>query len=118
MLPRIPLFDLDDDPPTDAWSKWGVGIAVPVVIAIYGISRVILRQAILYGTRGRTMTMTGWDAVAFGITILAVALFLHTRFFWSNSERLREFAGLGQILSMIAGIVGLGFVIVRNFTLI
>jgi hypothetical protein len=118
MITRIPLFDLDDDPPTDAWSMWGVGITIPSLIVLVGISRIVFKSGVLYGTRGRSMPLTGWDAVAFGIAIIAAGLFLHTRYFWSNTSRLLPFAGLGQAVAMLAGILGLGFVIVRNFSLI
>lgn len=118
MFIRIPQFELDEDPPSDAWSKWAIGLVVPCLILLYGVSRIVFKQAVLYGTRGRSMPLGGWDAVALGVAIVAVALFLHSRYFWSNTNRMLPFAGLGQAVAMLAGILGIGFVSVRNFSLI
>lgn len=108
----------DDDAMSDAWSKWGLGVVVPSLIAAYGLSRVILRHAVLYGRRGTSMPLSGWDAVVFGIAIIGAALFMHAHFFWSNSNRLAEYADLGKVVGLLVGVAGIGFVIVRNFTLI
>ena len=119
MFRRPPLFDsFDDEPLGDAWSKWGLGIAVPSLIAAYGLSRVILRHAVLYGRRGTSMPLSGWDAVVFGIAILGVALCMHAHYFWSNSNRLAEYAELGKVIGLLVGVSGFGFVVVRNFSLI
>ena len=118
MILRIPIFDIDDDPPNDPWSKWGIGIVVPCLIGGYGITRILFRHAVLHGRRGMSMTLNGWDAVMLGLAILAVALFLHSRYFWSNTDRLASYAGLGQFVALLLGIAGIGFVVVRNFTLI
>ena len=108
----------DDEPMNDAWTKWGLGVVVPSLIAAYGLSRVILRHAVLYGRRGASMPLSGWDAIVFGIAILGAALFMHAHYFWSNSNRLAEYADLGKVIGLLIGLSGLGFVVVRNFTLI
>lgn len=118
MFNRRISFDLDDEPMGDAWSKWGLGVVVPSLIATYGLSRVILRHAVLYGRRGASMPLTGWDAIVFGIAVLGAALFMHAHYFWSNSNRLAEYAELGKVIGLLVGLSGIGFVVVRNFTLI
>jgi hypothetical protein len=114
MFPRLPLFDAESDAPTDSWSKWGMGIALPAVIAVYGLSRVILLKAALMGRRGHQISLTGWDAVAYGIAVMAVALFLNVHYFWSNSERLAEYVDLGKAVALLMGIASIGFIVVRN----
>ena len=112
------MFNFDDEPMGDTWSKWVLGVVVPSLIAIYGFSRVILRHAVLYGRRGASMPLSGWDAVVFGIAIVGAALFMHAHYFWSNSNRLAEYAELGKVIGLLVGLSGFGFVVVRNFSLI
>ncbi|MDB5345755.1 MAG: hypothetical protein JWP89_4132 [Schlesneria sp.] len=118
MLPRIPFIDFDDDGPSDTWSKWGMGVAVPAAIGCYGISRMLSREVMLYERRGVRMPLSGWDAVAFGIVILSVALFMHARYFMAHSKSMSDYAELGKIVALLAGIGSVGFIVVRNFTLI
>jgi len=118
MFKRRFTLGFDDEPMGDAWSKWGLGIVVPSLIATYGLSRVVLRHAVLFGRRGFSMPLSGWDAVVFGFAILGAALFMHAHYFWSNSNRLAEYAELGKVIGFLVGVVGIGFVVVRNFTLI
>lgn len=118
MFNRRISFDLGDEPMGDAWSKWGLGVVVPILIATYGLSRAILRHVVLFGRRGSSMPLSGWDAVVFGIAVLGVALFMHAHYFWSNSNRLAEYAELGKVIGLLVGLSGLAFVVVRNFTLI
>jgi hypothetical protein len=40
-------FNLEEEPMDDAWSKWVLGVVEPSLIAGYGLSRVILRHAVL-----------------------------------------------------------------------
>ena len=64
------------------------------------------------------MPLSGWDAIVFGIAVLGAALFMHAHYFWSNSNRLAEYAELGKVIGLLVGLSGIGFVVVRNFTLI
>lgn len=76
------------------------------------------RDVMLYGRRGVRMPLSGWDAVAFGIVILSVALFMHARYFMAHSKTMSDYAELGKIVALLAGIASIGFVVVRNFTLL
>ena len=113
MFRRIPLFELDDVS-DDPWTKWGYGVVVPCLLSLFGASRMVYQQATLIGYRGRGMSLTGGDAVAFGVAILAGALFMHVRYFWSNSTRLAGYVDLGTVVAILVGIVSLGIVLVRN----
>lgn len=118
MIPRISVFDFDDDAPSNNWSKWGMGLAIPLVIAVMGVSKTISQHASLLGFRRQRMPLTGWDAVAFGIVLLAVAFFMHSHYFWSNTRRMIEYVDLGRAIALLAGIASLGFIVVRNFSLV
>lgn len=106
--------DWDDDPLDDTWNKWVVGLAVPIGLALLGLSKFIWPHAVLYGSRGRSLTLTGWDAVLYGAAFLGAALFLHARFHWALTKRLAPYADLGKVLGLIVGIVAVGSLIVRN----
>jgi hypothetical protein len=110
------VLNIDDDAPRDAWKKWCLGIAFPSLVAAYGVSCILLQRGTLIGQELQTMRLSGKDAIAFGIAILAVALFLHAHYFLSNAERLSALGGLGKLMALVAGIFGIGFVIIRNFT--
>jgi hypothetical protein len=116
MLGEMPVFNIHDDAPRDAWKQWCLGIAFPILIAAYGGSCILLQRGTLVGRDWQRMQLSGKDAIAFGTAILAVALFLHAHYFLSNSERLSAFAVLGKVMALVAGIIGIGFVIVRNFS--
>lgn len=118
VLRWIPKFNSDDDAPNDLWSIWGLGVAISSLVAIYGVSCVLSKHAILMGRFQRRMVLSGDDAIAYGLAVIAAALFLNAHYFWSNSTRLAEYAGTGKIVSLLSGILCIGFVIVRNIAVI
>ena len=71
------MLNVDDDAPRDAWKKWCLGIAFPSLVAAYGVSCILLQRGTLLGQELQTIRLSGKDAIAFGIAILALALFLH-----------------------------------------
>ena len=58
MFRWLPIFDEENDGPDDAWSRWGWGVAVPILMAIFGVSRIVIQQATLNGFRGEAMKET------------------------------------------------------------
>ena len=62
---------------------------------------------------GESMTLHGENAVAFGIALMAVALFIHFHYFWGNIYNQIWFAVLGKIISVIIFIGAMGVLIVR-----
>lgn len=117
MLPRIPFIDFDDDSPSDAWSKWFMGIVVPVAIASYGLSGIVERQFTLYGRRGIRRPLTGWDAVAGGMAVISIAVFLHARYFMAHSTTISQYTELAKVAALLTGIGSIGFIFVRGFML-
>jgi hypothetical protein len=120
MFPFVPRFNpvLDDDAPQDSFSKWGWGVVSPALIAAVGVSNIVWQRATLFGRRGLSMPLTGYDAVALGVVFLSVAALMHAHYFWSASQRWWAHAEVVKVVSLIAGLLGIGFVIVRNFSLI
>ena len=117
MMIHIPgWWGFDDEPLDDAWNKWGLGVVVPSLIALFGVSRMILRVAVLYGPRRTSLTLTGWDAIAFGASLIGVAIFMHAHYHWNLSRSLAAYADLGKVFGIILGVVAIGFVVVRNIS--
>ncbi len=108
----------DDEPIDDAWNKWGQGVVIPSLLALFGASKLIWPHAVLWGRRGMSLTLSGWDAVAFGLCWIGVALFMHAHYHWSLSNRLAEYADLGRAIGIIVGLLAFGFVVVRNMSLV
>lgn len=114
----MPLFELDDeDPPADGWSKWGLGAAIPSLMGLYGISCILAQHAIL-SRRHHVTHLFGQDAIAHGILLVAVSLFLYARYHMPHSKSTREFAGLVKVVAFAIGIVASGFLLLRRAALI
>jgi hypothetical protein len=106
------LESLLDDPPDTPWNKWGRGIALPVLVTVYG-ARVIVVQHLALRPRG-LRPMTGSDAWWIGLAILGIAAFLHCHFFWSNHLKLAPYAELGKCVSLLTIFVGMGVMLFNH----
>ena len=113
MFFRIPIFDAESDGPSDPISKWGLGVVLPSLLAMFGASRFYYQQAIMIGTRGEQLVLTGGDAIAFGVIVVAVALFVHAHYFLANFDRLADYAGLGKVVSLLIGLLSFGYIVIH-----
>jgi hypothetical protein len=111
--PRSDDDDLTGVPPSGNEYKWGVGVALPVILVYYGISMLASGEATFYDGRYSSMPLHGANARAYAISILSVAVFAHCHYFWGNVYEQLWFAVLGKIISAIGFIAGLGFLIVH-----
>jgi hypothetical protein len=77
---------------------------------------VVNRRAWLTGEYS-WMKLSGKEAIALGIATIALAGFVHSHYFWGNVDRFGNVPMVvGKVVSLIAMIGGLGYVIVRAFT--
>src|SRR5438105_11466950 len=104
--------DWEDQPGQGPFYQWGVGGLVALGLAGYGIYAIVLRQ-VEFGGRV-SMTLRGWNAVAFGAAWVSAGVFVHCHYFWGNIYNQGWVAVLGKIVSACGFIAGLGFVLVRN----
>ena len=119
MVPRFPdrpvtVYDDDfeDIPSSGPVAQYGGGVALPLMLVGYGIVCIIRRHAVLSGGR-ISLDLDGTKAVALATATIALGTFLHCHYFWGNIYHLSAWAVVGKILSAIAFIGGLGFLIVR-----
>lgn len=119
MLPRIPDRlvtayddDFEDIPSSGPIAQYGGGVALPLMLIGYGIACIIRRHAVLSG-RNIPLELDGAKAVALAIATIALGTFPHCHYFWGNIYHLSAWAVVGKIVSAIAFIGGLGFLIVR-----
>lgn len=102
------ITDWDDDPPQGPWPKWFGGAVMPLTIAVYAASVLVNGHGALPGRRGRWVHLNGPDAVAYGIALLGVGVFLHSHYFWGNTYHGAQYAGVGKLLGLVLLIGGVG----------
>jgi len=90
-----------DPPPQTFWAKWVGGIFIPLLLTGYTAHAIILKTATMPG-RGACLDLHGTDAVLFDCTVLSLAFFLHTHYFWGNQERLAKYSEGGKILALLS----------------
>lgn len=111
------LESMLEDPPDTPWAKWGSGVAVPSVLALWGC-RVMWLQNTVLGFGRRKVEMAGPGAWWIGVAILGVAGWFHFHYFWTNHPKLWRYAELGKITALIALLVGIGMGCFNQFRLI
>src|SRR4051812_7212338 len=104
--------DWEDQPGRGAVYQWGVGVLVALGLAGYGVYAIVMRQ-VEWGSRV-SMSLRGWNAVAFGVAWASAGVFVHCHYFWGNIYNQAWFAVLGKIVAACGVIGGLGVVLVRN----
>ena len=106
----------DDDfegQPTQGWfHQWVLGVLLPAAAAAWGAWALVTRR-IEYDGSGASLSLAGVNAVAFGVALMSLGLFLHCHYFWGNVYDQAWFAVLGKIIGAVGFIGGLGVVIVR-----
>jgi len=105
--------DWEDQPSQGPFFQWGLGVALPMLIAGWGIFAIVTRQSSWSGERGISMTLQGTNAMASGVAAISAAIFLHCHYFWGNVFDQAWFAVFGKIAGAAGFIVGIGIVIAR-----
>jgi hypothetical protein len=110
----------DGLPPVGGWSKWVVGVVVPVLLGGYGVACIVTRSGTIWdesiwGQTINSMTVSGRSAVALGIAWVGMGMFLNGHFFWGNIYSEFRAAALEKIAGLMAFGGGLGYVIMRVF---
>lgn len=86
----------------DAFDKWVWGAALPIVPLIYGVWSVVTMRAVVPTHRTFSLyTLTGGPAVAVGIAAIAIGLFVHARWYWSNSRLLAPWCETCQVVALV-----------------
>ncbi|MDB5171486.1 MAG: putative rane protein [Phycisphaerales bacterium] len=119
MIPRSPnrnasAYDhhWEDIPNSGPVQKWFGGVILPLFLIGYGIACIVARHAEM-GDQGHRLELTGPRAFAYGIAAGSMGTFLHCHYFWGNIYHLSAYAVIGKIISLMAFIGGLGYLIVQ-----
>ena len=104
----------DDDGPPSRFYKWVVGIGGACVFAVLAALCWVSRKALLPGHLS-TMPLEGGSAIAMGVVLLAIGVFLFAHYFCSNSQRLGGLTDIGKMISLLGFIGGLGFILFCHF---
>lgn len=86
---------------------WLVGVGAALGIAGYGTVCLVTRSA-TFVDEARTV-FHGAEAIALGVSYLAIACFLHAHFFWSWRPRFMGYAQIAKALSMFVVAGGVFF---------
>ncbi|MBT4815463.1 MAG: hypothetical protein HN742_02755 [Lentisphaerae bacterium] len=90
------------------FSRIAGGVVTAIVLSLFGLRACITRNAMLPGSRGAKLELSGPAAVSLGVALVAAGFFLHVHFVWTTSERLYRWADVGKGVSLAAFIGGLG----------
>jgi|GEM_PF-3988201 len=110
------MFDDDDGVPADGPTKWGIGVAGSCLIGLYGASKFFFPHVTIWLRYHSRLHLSGFDATLFGCMVIAVALFMHAHYFWSNVERLEGYSSPLKGVSVISGVVLFAAILVRNIS--
>jgi hypothetical protein len=107
-----PYDDDFADQPAQSWfHQWILGVTLPACFLSYGVRSALTGHATL--SNHVSMDLRGVDAVAYGVSMLAVGVFLHFHYFWGNIYNQAWWSVLGKILSAIAFIASTAALIIR-----
>jgi hypothetical protein len=125
MLHDDQVYDLAADiagPPQGGKPEgWIYGVIIAGPIAMYGLYCLLVQRAwfLAIGSRfvnnrvpRRGPLLEEYDgrlAMALGLVMIAVALYLHFRYFWSQSRRLVRYYEIGQLAAILLFIAALGW---------
>ncbi|HET6426318.1 MAG TPA: hypothetical protein VFG20_21680 [Planctomycetaceae bacterium] len=107
------MFDFDEDPVPDAWNRWGVGVALPVLLTGTAVA-VMRRTSIEIPFRRRELKLQGWDLTAFGIGLIAVAVFCFAHYHATGTERFHFARQITRLAALIVGLLAIGVIIVHQ----
>jgi hypothetical protein len=102
----------EDLPPPGFFSKWFVGVIVPLVFQALGVICIVTRHGLLPG-RHDLLELHGSRAIALGIVCLGISGFLHCHFYWGNIYYQYACAAIGKVLSLLAFVGGLIDIIIN-----
>lgn len=103
--------DWEDQPGQGPFYQWGLGSLLPAGMLLYGVS-ILYTHAGTFGTRN-SMVLHGHCADAYGVAVIAAAIFVHCHYFWGNIYNEAWFAVLGKILAAMAFIAAVVFLLIR-----
>ena len=96
--------DFEGQPTQGPFYQWGLGLVLPIIAMCHGASALMAHAA----TVGQSRTVLhGHTADAYGVAVLALAVFLHCHYFWGNIYDQIWFAVLGKIVSAATFIASL-----------
>lgn len=107
-----------DEPRDTPWNKWGCGVGIPALIALLAARVMFIQKLVTVGRGMRRLQLAGSDAWWLGLAFVGLAAWMHFHFFWTNHPKLASYAEPGKIVSLLAFIGGLGWVVFSQFRLI
>ncbi|MBN1491762.1 MAG: hypothetical protein JXA69_17750 [Phycisphaerae bacterium] len=99
----------EDLPPGSYQAKWLGGVLLACTLIGYGLACVLVRRGVIPG-RTTTLTVTGRNAVAFGILCIGSGVAAHFHLFyyhcWGTTGQLPHFAIWGRTAGLVILAIG------------
>jgi hypothetical protein len=104
-----------DIPDPIFWDKWIGGVILPPVMLGYAVMIFITRHAYVprYGRSGGSTDLYGDRAVALGVVVLSVALFVHLHCWWGNIYWRSTWPVVAKVIVATSFIVSLIYLFIR-----
>ena len=98
------------------WARWILGVAAAGMLAAYGGYCLITQHALL--PRTKPLGLAEWSggiAVAVGSLYLSAAALMHCHWFWSGHPRWHGQGQIGKLVSLVAIVASLGWMLFQFF---
>jgi hypothetical protein len=99
----LPLNDTDF-----WWLRYGLGIALPVLIGIFGLDSIVTQHSYVLWRRGGIVPIHGLQAVVMGVAYLGIALMLFANCYLQYHEKGAWYyewpLGVGALMTAVGAI--------------
>jgi len=99
----------------DAAVNWFVGVVVSLALAAYGLWVLASGRVIVRGRYGGALSLTGFDAMLYGICVLALAVTIHVFSAWPRIDRLADYTGPAAGTALVVFVGLLAALLARQF---
>ena len=91
----------------------GIGIGAAAILAIYGLMCALTQEATFFGSRPiKIVKYSGTPAICLGAAYVSLAVFMHSHFTWSSSNRYHGFGQIGKVVSAASFVIAIGYLLV------
>ena len=89
-----------------AFAKLGLGIVIPTLVLLYGVSCVVNQHALIIA-RGGFSRISGLPALSAGIAYVAVAMIIYVHICWDDHPYLGGFRDVVRQLLLVVIVIAL-----------
>lgn len=111
------ISDIAGPPQGGKPEGWIYGVILALPLAVYGLYCMLSQHAWFFAVGikgvphegGAFQEYTGRLAIALGLSLFALAMYLHFQYFWSQSRRLFRYYEIGRLAAILLFIAAIGW---------